>query len=150
MKTSLCEASTYFVNLFFCTCIEHNPWFLLMWFCVVLSVSDVIKRPIKILADVLTGNLIINPASIYFFKVNNKNTRKRCKKCSKLTIKTPEWRHGFKLVNVSWEKGVYMLQSSRNELYQFPESINVFSCTVSVIFSGKQHSFFPKCISGSS
>ena len=27
-----------------------------------------------------------------------------------------------------------MLQSSRNELYQFPESINVFSCTVSVIF----------------
>ena len=27
------------------------------------------------------------------FKVNNKNTRTRCKICSKLTIKTPERRH---------------------------------------------------------
>ena len=32
-------------------------------------------------------------ASIYLFKVNNRNTRKRCKICSKLTIKTPERRH---------------------------------------------------------
>ena len=30
------------------------------------------------------------PANIYLFKVNNKNTRKRCEICSKLTIKTPE------------------------------------------------------------
>ena len=28
-----------------------------------------------------------NPANIYFFKVNNKNTRKRCEICSNLTIK---------------------------------------------------------------
>ena len=27
------------------------------------------------------------------FKVNNRNTRKRCELCSKLTIKTPELRH---------------------------------------------------------
>ena len=27
------------------------------------------------------------------FKVNNRNTRKRCEICSKLTIKTPEPRH---------------------------------------------------------
>ena len=33
------------------------------------------------------------PANIYLFKVNNKNTRKRCEICSKLTIKTPERRH---------------------------------------------------------
>ena len=33
------------------------------------------------------------PASIYLFKVNNRNTRKRCEICSKLTIKTPERRH---------------------------------------------------------
>ena len=32
-------------------------------------------------------------ANIYLFKVNNKNTRKRCEICSKLTIKTPERRH---------------------------------------------------------
>ena len=28
----------------------------------------------------------------YMFKVNNRNTRKRCEICSKLTIKTPERR----------------------------------------------------------
>ena len=32
-------------------------------------------------------------ASIYLLKVTNRNTRKRCKTCSKLTIKTPQRRH---------------------------------------------------------
>ena len=32
-------------------------------------------------------------ANIYLFKVNNRNTRKTCVLCSKLTIETPEWRH---------------------------------------------------------
>ena len=55
-------------------------------------------------------------ASIYLFKVNNRNTRKRCKICSKLTIKTPEKRRSgvfnakfcsvsivdFEQVNVTW------------------------------------------------
>ena len=31
-------------------------------------------------------------AIIYLFKANNRNTRKRCEICSKLTIKTPEQR----------------------------------------------------------
>ena len=31
-------------------------------------------------------------ASNYMFKVNNRNTNKRCEICSKLTIKTPEQR----------------------------------------------------------
>ena len=31
--------------------------------------------------------------NIYFFKVNNINTRKRCEICSKLTMKTPERRN---------------------------------------------------------
>ena len=30
------------------------------------------------------------PATISLFKVNNKNTRKKCEICSKLTIKTTE------------------------------------------------------------
>ena len=34
----------------------------------------------------------LNPANIQLFKVNNRNTRKRCEICSKLTIKTPERR----------------------------------------------------------
>ena len=36
------------------------------------------------------------PANIYLFKVNNKDNRKMCEICSKLTIKMPErrpWRH---------------------------------------------------------
>ena len=31
-----------------------------------------------------------NPAGNYMVKVNNRNTRTRCEKCSKLTLKTPE------------------------------------------------------------
>ena len=37
--------------------------------------------------DLLTN---LYPAGIYLLKINNRNTRTRCKKCSKLTIKTPE------------------------------------------------------------
>ena len=33
--------------------------------------------------------------SIYLFQVNNRNTRTRCKICSKLTIKPPEWHNWF-------------------------------------------------------
>ena len=33
------------------------------------------------------------PKNIYLFKVNNRNTRKRCKICSKLMLKTPKRRH---------------------------------------------------------
>ena len=33
------------------------------------------------------------PANIYLFKVNHRNARKMCEIWSKLTIKTPEWRH---------------------------------------------------------
>ena len=44
-----------------------------------------------------------NPAAIYLFKVNNRNTRARCKICPKLTIKSPEqyqWcRSGVFIVN---------------------------------------------------
>ena len=32
------------------------------------------------------------PANIYLFKVNNRNTRKRCEICTKLTIKKTEQR----------------------------------------------------------
>ena len=41
----------------------------------------------------------IYPAVNYMFKVNNRNTRTVCEICSKLTIKTPEWRH--------WRIGVW-------------------------------------------
>ena len=37
-------------------------------------------------------NLTINPANIYLFKVNNRNSRNKCEIYSELTIKTPERR----------------------------------------------------------
>ena len=49
-------------------------------------------------------NQRIFPANIYLFNVNNRNTRKRCEICSKLTIKTPErrqWRLMFSLLTLN-------------------------------------------------
>ena len=55
-------------------------------------------------------------ADNYMFKVNNRNTRARCEKCSQLTIKTPErrnWRFtpcssvsiaNFEQVKADWEQ----------------------------------------------
>ena len=43
----------------------------------------------------------IYPPYIYLFKVNDRNTRKRCGKCSKLTMKMPERRKaGFTLTSL--------------------------------------------------
>ena len=47
---------------------------------------------IRYLNEVLTPSYHSFPANIYSLKVNNRNTRKRCKICSTLTIKTPERR----------------------------------------------------------
>ena len=35
----------------------------------------------------IMGALVINPVNNYLFKVNNRNTRERCERCLKLTIK---------------------------------------------------------------
>ena len=42
-------------------------------------------------------NWIHYRSNIYLFQVNNRNTSKKCKICSKLTLKTPERRHLFLL-----------------------------------------------------
>ena len=44
-----------------------------------------------------------NPVGIYLLKVNNRNTRTRCKICSKLTIKTPERRRRSGVFIVNFE-----------------------------------------------
>ena len=46
----------------------------------------------NVLLLLLTLNISISLADIYLFKFNNGNTRTMCKICSKLIIKTPEWR----------------------------------------------------------
>ena len=55
--------------------------------------------------DFLKSYRFLSPASICMFKVNNNNIRTRCKRCTKLTIKTPErrqWRHSSVFI-VSFE-----------------------------------------------
>ena len=45
--------------------------------------------------------LTLHPGNIYLFKVNNRNARKRCETCSKLTTKTAErhqWRRSGVLI----------------------------------------------------
>ena len=52
----------------------------------------------KVLQRKRFERIYIYPAGNYMFKVNNRNTRIRCKTCSKLTIETPErrhWRHRY-------------------------------------------------------
>ena len=49
------------------------------------------------------------PAKIYFFKVNNRSTRKRHEICSKLTIKTQQ-RHQLTMKIADWRRsGVFIL-----------------------------------------
>ena len=51
----------------------------------------------KTLELIKTEKLVVKlkkvPVNIYLFKVTNRNSRKRCDLCSKLTIKIPERRH---------------------------------------------------------
>ena len=55
------------------------------------------------------------PTNICLFKVNNRNSRKRCEICSKLTMKTPErhWRHwrcsGVFIVNFEHISHLFLL-----------------------------------------
>ena len=60
------------------------------------------------------------PANIYLFKINNRNIRKRCEICSKLTIKPPErhhWRHsGVFLVNFKQISQLFLVFLSLTEV----------------------------------
>ena len=65
----------------------------------------------------------LGPAGVYLLKVNNRNTRKRCEICSKLTIKTPEqrqWRRcGVFVVNfehISYLVPVFLLSTLNMQL----------------------------------
>ena len=51
------------------------------------------KNSITMFEMVLSKTLEIIPVNNFLFKINNRNTRKRCEICSKLKIKTPERRH---------------------------------------------------------
>ena len=77
------------------------------------------------------------PANIYMSQINKTNTRKRCKTCSKLTIKTPEQRQSNILKqNCSWKLVCFSMYDLRrsgvfivNIFYSTP-----FSCVSIVNF----------------
>ena len=52
--------------------------------------SSFLNKKTDIVFRILIQNFL---ADFYLFKVNKKDTRKTCKICSKLTMKTPERRH---------------------------------------------------------
>ena len=61
-------------------------------FAVVTDVSDVVKFEFETPTSTPLGLMAPNLVGIYFFKVNNGNTRIKYEICSKLIIKTPERR----------------------------------------------------------
>ena len=53
-------------------------------------IRSVAKYQFYLQSSAAINSFLDNPASIYLFKVSNRNTRTMCEICSKLTIKTPE------------------------------------------------------------
>ena len=49
-----------------------------------------------------TQNTSQKPTNIYLFKIKNRNSRKRCETCSKLTMKILKRRPAFKKIEVIW------------------------------------------------
>ena len=83
---------------------KKNYQFVQFYFRKIFSDRDTpAKNPLWRLGNRSLDALKLYPANIYLFKANNRNTRKRCEICSKLTTKTPErchWRRsGVFIVN---------------------------------------------------
>ena len=76
---------------------------------VVYNEINILGSSISLNKKLKISVMLRNRASIYLLKVNNRNTM--CEICSKLTIKTPEWRHAlfqcfivnFEHVIAGWE-----------------------------------------------
>ena len=79
MEKKACNPLQPSVDFLYSLKISENLWF-----------SDVFRRYRK--ATPGSNGLSMNPANNYLFRVNNRNTRRKCEICSKLTKKTPEQR----------------------------------------------------------
>ena len=85
------------INVWFKIWYSYTAWHLFLQYIVLASdiisaYLDHIKPIANCCSSVETGSIDNSPAGNYMFKVNSRNTRTRCEVCSKLTIKTPEWR----------------------------------------------------------
>ena len=80
-------------------------------------------------------------ADNYMFKVNNRNTRARCEKCSKLTIKTPKPRqwHRFGVFHTLFQCFYCLLLASKCWLGYFISVIySSFKLFLPVTYPSKQ------------
>ena len=72
-----------------------------------------LSRKKKLHLKVFLNRFMLIPVKIYLFKFYSRNTRRRCETSSKLTIKTPEWRHwrcsGVFLVNFEHISHLYLV-----------------------------------------
>ena len=84
-----------------CICTQQNSTSCLLYKLYFISAFSCCVNALYIF---ILSRYYIVPAGIYLLKVNNRNTRTRCKICLKLTIKTPERRHwrrsGVFIVNI--------------------------------------------------
>ena len=70
-------------------------------------------------------NFLSYPANIYLFEAINRNTRERCKICSKLTTKKLEWRlerhwrrSGVFIINFKQILRIKKADATANELFE--------------------------------
>ena len=82
------------------------------------------------------------PANVYLFKVNNRNIRKRCGICLKLTIKTPErrqWLGSGVFIAKDAVSGLEQLLATESPLKMIK---NTFYFTLKALFVLKIFNFF--------
>ena len=73
-----CSTDTYFfpkqtcfANLIFCTCIEHNPWFLLFCFCDKIGAPDELRTLIQTLVYVFS-EILIKRCKCFYVEIQQK------------------------------------------------------------------------------
>ena len=100
-------------------------WQYLNWY----SLNDTPSKTCAITLNL--PNAVIFPDKIYLFKVNIRNTRKRCKICLTLTIKTPERRQKLTFLTPS-----YAL------VYPEVRNVSFWRCSVDFTVLNIFHTFF--------
>ena len=86
------------------------------------------------------------PAGNYMFKVNNRNTRKRCEICSKLTIKIPERRSFWKIIHFSVNLLNVTLKSriTKFACFNYGTTFLIFFLSLSLVRQNSESEFLPE------
>ena len=71
------------------------------------------------------------PASKYLLLVDNKNTRKRCEICLKLTIKTPERHHFLMFLLLSLNRWIFVGMDFWDRAWRIIINMKIYDKTLS-------------------